>query len=98
MRGTVVKVVTERGYAFARDEEGRDRFLHAQSFTSQDAFSGLALGDTVQFDPIGEGDRSLRGVNVRVVSEQTATRCVNHPGVRLRDGECPLCEREAAAS
>lgn len=65
MKGTIVKVVADRGFAFLRDENGQDRFVHVDSVIPVDTFYRFREGSMVEFDPIGTGDRSLRAINVR---------------------------------
>jgi len=72
MKGTIVKVVAQRGFAFLRDEDGNDRFVHVDSVIPVEAFYELREGSLVDFDPIGTGERSLRAINVRIESTQAA--------------------------
>jgi cold shock CspA family protein len=67
MIGTIVKVVKSRGFAFLRDPEGNDRFVHADSMEPLDAFAELQLGTVVDFVPMGIGKRSLRADHVKIV-------------------------------
>lgn len=64
--GTVKRVVTDRGFGFIADEEGKEHFFH---------FSGLAEG--LQIESLREGqrvtfetersDRGPRATNVTIV-------------------------------
>lgn len=66
MKGTIVKIVRDRGFAFLRDLEGNDRFVHADAMLPPHTFEELQIGTDVEFEPIGKGDSSLRAVDVRI--------------------------------
>jgi cold shock protein len=66
MRGSIVRVVRDRGFGFIRDEHGQEVFFHATGVTSGAAFDNLVEGQEVTFDQ--EQDTRGRGewaVNVR---------------------------------
>jgi cold shock protein len=66
MRGSIVRVVRDRGFGLVRDERGREVFFRATGVTGGAAFDNLVEGQEVTFDkeqdPRGRGERA---VNVR---------------------------------
>jgi cold shock CspA family protein len=72
MRGTVKKI--KQGYFFIIDEEGHDRFAHANDLLNSDLESLVERKTTVEFTPTtGKGrngaGNGLRAESVRVVPE-----------------------------
>lgn len=66
-KGTVKKLIRERGFGFIQTEEGPDIFFH-HTAVAQSGFDTLAEGQEVEFDK--ERDprrRGYRAINVRVV-------------------------------
>jgi cold shock protein len=66
MRGSIVRVVRDRGFGFIRDERGQEVFFHATGVTGGAVFDTLVEGQEVEFDK--EQDtrgRGERAVNVR---------------------------------
>jgi CspA family cold shock protein len=66
MRGSIVRVVRDRGFGFIRDERGQEVFFHATGVTGGMVFDNLVEGQEVEFDK--EQDtrgRGERAVNVR---------------------------------
>jgi CspA family cold shock protein len=62
-RGTVKKVIADRGFGFIRDEEGREVFFHRTGLVDT-PFESLREGQTVEFD-LEEATRGPRASNVR---------------------------------
>ena len=67
MRGTITRVFVDRGYAFLRDIDGNNRFLHRRSVIPETWFDQLSEGQEVEFEPTGVGEESLRALKVRKV-------------------------------
>ena len=67
-KGTVTRVIRDRGFGFIRTEEGQEIFFHHTSVPDQQ-FDSLNEGSDVEFetekDPRGRGNRAT---NVRVAS------------------------------
>lgn len=61
MTGTVTTIKFESGYGFLRDEDGHDRFFHANDVQAEDpldlaacrqTWQELEPGDRVTFEPV----------------------------------------------
>jgi CspA family cold shock protein len=63
--GKIKKVVTERGFGFIDDTDGREVFFH-QSALEGVEFSALQSGQSVEFE-VEKSDKGPRAINVRVV-------------------------------
>lgn len=63
MRGTVYKLVRDRGFGFVRDEDGREFFLHAEHIID---FPILEIGHKVEFEP-RETPKGLQAVRAKLV-------------------------------
>jgi CspA family cold shock protein len=63
--GTIKKVVSERGFGFISDTDGREVFFH-QSSVVDVQFDALNEQQKVEFD-IEDSPKGPRAVNVRVV-------------------------------
>jgi cold shock CspA family protein len=70
MTGTITRIISDRGFAFLRDTEGTNRFVHRRAMVPESAFDSLDVGDHVEFDPIGDTPKNSRALNVRVVEQQ----------------------------
>ena len=68
MRGTVIRLLPNKGFGFVRDEDGRTRFIHAKNFIIPGTFDLLIEGNILEFDPVsdGHGGDGLRGVNIKL--------------------------------
>jgi len=68
MRGTIKKLVMERGFGFIKPTDGGgDIFFHCSSLPEKSDFDGLEEGQTVEFDSSdGKGGRP-KAENVKVV-------------------------------
>ena len=65
--GKVKKVVSERGFGFISDTDGREVFFH-QSALVDVKFSDLTEGAQVEFE-IEKSEKGPRAVNVRVSAQ-----------------------------
>jgi CspA family cold shock protein len=66
MRGSIVRLVRDRGFGFIRDERGQDVFFHATAVTGPTPFDNLSEGQEVTFDKEQDSrGRGERAVNVR---------------------------------
>jgi CspA family cold shock protein len=63
-RGTIAKVVRDRGFGFIRGNDGKDVFFH-RSGVIEAAFEDLDLGTTVDFD-VEQSPKGARASNVRL--------------------------------
>lgn len=63
MKGTIKKLVSERGFGFiAREGEAKDLFFHSKELKGV-TFEELKEGDTLTFD-VAEGEKGPSAVNV----------------------------------
>jgi CspA family cold shock protein len=63
MKGTVKRLVSDKGFGFIAAEDGQEYFFH-QSALNGVSFSGLREGQAVTFER-GQGPKGARGENVR---------------------------------
>ena len=66
MKGTIKRVIRERGFGFISAEDGSEVFFHRSALQDVD-FDTLEEGNSVEFD-IETGDRGPRAVNLKVVT------------------------------
>ena len=64
MKGTVKRLVSDKGFGFIAASDGVEYFFH-QSSVSQTSFDQLREGQAVTFD-VGQGPKGPRGENVRL--------------------------------
>jgi CspA family cold shock protein len=64
MKGTVKRLVSDKGFGFIAAEDGNEYFFH-QSACSGMSFQDLREGQNVTFDA-GQGPKGPRGENVRL--------------------------------
>jgi CspA family cold shock protein len=64
MKGSITKVVADRGFAFIRGDDGVDYFAHVSEVLA--AFDQLVVGLVVRFDTI-EGPKGPRAERVEVI-------------------------------
>ena len=64
MKGTVKRLVSDKGFGFIAGEDGNEYFFH-QSACNGVSFQELREGQSVQFDS-GQGPKGPRGENVRL--------------------------------
>lgn len=78
MRGTIRRLVTERGFGFLSGEDGKERFFHR---TQTAGFDDLLEGDRVSFTPEDDNSRGPRALNVVGEPVAAATADVSNPEV-----------------
>jgi cold shock protein len=61
--GTVKRIVSDRGFGFIADEEGKEFFFHLSGLASGLAIESLREGDRVTFET-ERSDRGPRATNV----------------------------------
>lgn len=66
MANGTIKKLTDRGFGFIKQEEGKDIFFHCSSLIGGDQFEDMKEGDTVSYDH-GQGPKGPRAINVRIV-------------------------------
>lgn len=64
MKGTVKRLVSDKGFGFIAAEDGKEYFFH-QSACAGASFQDLREGQPVTFDA-GQGPKGPRGENVRL--------------------------------
>ena len=73
MKGTVKKIVAERGFGFIATEDGKDIFFHKSSFSGAGGdFVNLREGTSVEFD-VEQGPKGYRAANVKVAGDERPT-------------------------
>jgi len=65
--GTIKKIVSERGFGFISDTDGRELFFHRSSIVDAQ-FDTLKETQKVEFE-IEESPKGPRAINVRIVNE-----------------------------
>jgi len=65
-KGTVKRLVRERGFGFILGEDGVELFFHRSALPGT-GFDALAEGQAVEFD-VERGDKGPRAANVKVGS------------------------------
>lgn len=64
MKGRVVRLVTDRGFGFIREEGGhREYFFHSSGCLPDCQYSELSVGDLVTFEPT-EGPKGPKAEDV----------------------------------
>jgi cold shock protein len=71
-RGTIAKVVRDRGFGFIRGNDGRDIFFHRSGLVNLN-FDDLEQGLTVDFE-VEKGAKGLRAANVRAAGGAQAAQ------------------------
>jgi CspA family cold shock protein len=64
MKGTVKRLVSDKGFGFIAAEDGNEYFFHQSACTGA-SFQDLREGQAVTFDS-GQGPKGPRGENVRL--------------------------------
>jgi cold shock protein len=64
MKGTIKKLVPERGFGFVKGEDDRDYFFHRTTMARDLPFESLDVGEGVSFE-IEQSDKGPRAVDVR---------------------------------
>jgi len=62
-KGTIGRLMRDRGYGFITTEDGKDVFFHRTALQDLE-FDSLKEGQSVEFE-VKEGSRAPRAVNVR---------------------------------
>ena len=65
MKGTIKRVIRERGFGFISAEDGREIFFHRSALEGTD-FDTLEEDNSVEFD-VEKGPKGPRAVNVRMI-------------------------------
>jgi CspA family cold shock protein len=66
-RGTIVRMIRDRGFGFVQAEDGKEIFFHHSTLPSG-VFDSLADGQTLEFDiENDQRGRGERATNVQVV-------------------------------
>ena len=63
MKGTITRVVRDRGFGFIRSTDGQEVFFHRNGLQQMD-FDSLQEGSTVEFE-VEQSDKGPRATNVR---------------------------------
>jgi len=66
LKGTIKKLIRDRGFGFIRAEDGNEVFVHRSGFEGED-FDSVNEGQDVEFNT-ERGAKGLRAINVRVVA------------------------------
>ena len=66
MKGTIKRVIRERGFGFISAEDGSEVFFHRSALQDVD-FDTLEEGNGIEFD-LEKGPRGPRAVNVKMVT------------------------------
>ncbi len=62
--GTVKRVISERGFGFIADADGKEYFFHRDGLSSSLDFDRLVGGESVEF-VVENGPKGARAVQVR---------------------------------
>ena len=65
MKGTIKRLIRDRGFGFIRAEDGREIFFHRSALEEID-FDALEEGNSVEFD-VEKGPKGPRAVNIRMI-------------------------------
>ena len=65
MKGTIKKVIRQRGFGFIAAEDGKEIFFHRSALAGGD-FDSLQEGASVEFD-VEESPKGVRAANVKTV-------------------------------
>ena len=68
LKGTIIRLVPNKGYCFIRGDDGISRFGHARAFTDPLAFDSAREGQAVEFDPILDTSDQARGGGARAIN------------------------------
>ena len=66
-KGTIRKLITDRGYGFIKTEEGQDLFFHRNDLQGV-AYESLTEGQEVDFE-VTHTAKGLNAANVRLAGE-----------------------------
>ena len=66
MTGTIVRIVSQRGFGFIQEQNGNEVFFHASGVTGTTPFDSLQEGQPVSYEKMrDERGRGERAVNVQ---------------------------------
>ena len=65
MKGTIKKVIQQRGFGFIAAEDGKEIFFHRSALEGAD-FDALEEGTSVEFD-LEESPKGARAAKIRIV-------------------------------
>jgi CspA family cold shock protein len=65
LKGTIKRIIRERGFGFISAEDGREIFFHRSALEEID-FDGLEEGNSVEFE-VERGPKGPRAVNVKTI-------------------------------
>ena len=65
MKGTIKKVIQQRGFGFIAAEDGKEIFFHRSALAGGD-FDSLQEGANVEFD-VEDSPKGARAANVKIV-------------------------------
>jgi len=72
MKGTIKKLIRERGFGFINTEDGREIFFHTTALQGM-TFASLIEGQSVEFDvekiPDDSRNKGPRAINVQGVKQ-----------------------------
>tara|TARA_R110000824_G_scaffold2652_4_gene12293 strand:+ start:596 stop:841 length:246 start_codon:yes stop_codon:yes gene_type:complete len=68
MKGTIIRLVPNKGYCFIRGDDGIARFGHARAFTDPLAFDTAREGQAVNYDPITDTSATAQSGGARAVN------------------------------
>ncbi len=84
-KGTIRKLVTDRGFGFIKTEQEEDAFFHRNELQGAE-FSSLKEGQEVEFD-MGQGrDGRPAAVNVRPIETQASDDVGDDQGGEVQGG------------
>ena len=63
MKGTIKRIVRDRGFGFIRSTDGQEVFFHRNGLQQMD-FDSLKEGSTVEFE-VEQSEKGPRAANVR---------------------------------
>ena len=65
-KGTIIRIVRDRGFGFIKEENGNELFFHATGVTGSTPFESLSEGQAVTYDKgRDERGRGERAANVQ---------------------------------
>jgi CspA family cold shock protein len=82
MRGTVKKIVSDRGFGFIAADDGKEYFFHQ---TQTEAFDTLIEGDSRVSFEVKDSPKGLRAIQVATVPEPVAAAAADSADVPLQE-------------
>jgi CspA family cold shock protein len=68
LKGTIQKLIRDRGFGFIKSESGDEIFVHRSAFQNDD-FDAVREGQSVEFNE-ERGPKGMRAANVRVTGDE----------------------------